>query len=367
MIFIRYEIENIGGIANEYDSVYFSTIADADIGDHLDDLIGSDTLGYGGYTFNAGPDAEFGSNPPAFLIRQLQGPTVFIPGVTYIDNNNDGEFTSGIDTPLESAVIKRGKYLGTEYIPGAKNLSPTSVTQFMSSHSTHGQPQTHLQLRNYLKGGQGANGYPLDPCFWSFGNGSALLFCSELDPKFLYSGDPVNSVGWLNTTPFDQLFMLATGPFKLEEGRPIELIYAYIVGRGDDSKSSIAVSKEYSSISKIIYNANFDPMQVDIEEDDNLLLNDFKLYQNYPNPFNPATTIKFTVAAAVDANFASTTNVVLNIYDILGRKIKTLVNENKPAGTYEVHFDASDLSSGIYFYQLSAGDFVQTKKLMLIK
>ncbi|MBL1213047.1 MAG: T9SS type A sorting domain-containing protein [Ignavibacteriae bacterium] len=368
MIFIRYEIENIAGIANEYDSVYFSTIADADIGDYLDDLIGSDTLGHGGYTFNAGPDAEFGPNPPAFLIGQLQGPVVFIPGETYIDNNNDGEFTSGIDTPLQSAVIRRGKYSDTEYISGAKNLNPTSVTQFMSSHPTHGAPETHLQLRNYLKGGQGALGDPLDPCLWSFGNGSSLSNCSELNPNFLYSGDPVTGVGWLNTTAFDQLFMLATGPFKLEEGKPIELIYAYIVGRGEDPKSSITKSKEYLHYAQLLYDANFDPMLVDIIEDDNLVVNDFQLYQNYPNPFNPTTTIKYQIPINVKGQMA---NVKIIVFDILGREITTLVNEQKPAGTYQVQFDESSvsrrISSGVYFYSLQYGEFRETKKLMLLK
>jgi hypothetical protein len=96
------------------------------------------------------------------------------------------------------------------------------------------------------------------------------------------------------------------------------------------------------------------------------LPNDFQLYQNYPNPFNPITKIKFTVAV-VDAKFASTTNVVLKIYNILGNEIATLVDEAKTTGTYEVEFDASDFSSGVYFYQLKAGKYSTTKKMLLIK
>jgi flagellar hook assembly protein FlgD len=94
--------------------------------------------------------------------------------------------------------------------------------------------------------------------------------------------------------------------------------------------------------------------------------NSFSLSQNYPNPFNPVTKIKFT-AAVVDAKFASTTNVVLKIYNILGREIKTLVNEQKPPGSYEVEFDGNKLSSGVYFYKLSTGKFSKTKKMLLIK
>jgi len=85
----------------------------------------------------------------------------------------------------------------------------------------------------------------------------------------------------------------------------------------------------------------------------------FYLSQNYPNPFNPSTKITYSVA--------SLSNVILKVYDILGREVLTLVNEEKPAGRYEVSFNASSLASGVYFYQIKAGSFVQTKKLMLLK
>ena len=85
----------------------------------------------------------------------------------------------------------------------------------------------------------------------------------------------------------------------------------------------------------------------------------YQLYQNYPNPFNPTTTIKFLIA-----KFGF---VTLKVFDVLGREIATLVDEEKPVGNYEVKFDGSQLSSGIYFYQLKAGGFVQTKKLILVK
>ncbi|HSW56357.1 MAG TPA: YCF48-related protein [Ignavibacteriaceae bacterium] len=86
----------------------------------------------------------------------------------------------------------------------------------------------------------------------------------------------------------------------------------------------------------------------------------FTLYQNYPNPFNPSTTIQFSLPKSGD--------VTLKIYDILGREVATLLNETKNAGSYSVTFNASGLSTGIYFYQLSVGnEFRQTKKLVLIK
>ena len=89
------------------------------------------------------------------------------------------------------------------------------------------------------------------------------------------------------------------------------------------------------------------------------ILEDFYLSQNYPNPFNPTTVISWYIP--------TNNHVTLKVYNLLGKEVATLVNEEKQAGTYEVNFDASSLSSGTYFYTLQAGDFVQTNKMILIK
>jgi WD40 repeat protein len=98
---------------------------------------------------------------------------------------------------------------------------------------------------------------------------------------------------------------------------------------------------------------------------------EYNLYQNYPNPFNTTTKIKFTISAVGDTKFASPTNVILRVFDVLGNEIATLVNEEKPAGEYQVEFNpASSIrypASGVYFYQLRAGSFIQTRKMLLIK
>ncbi len=85
----------------------------------------------------------------------------------------------------------------------------------------------------------------------------------------------------------------------------------------------------------------------------------YELAQNYPNPFNPTTSIKYSVK---NNEFVS-----LKIYDVLGNEIKTLVNETKEAGNYSVEFDASKISSGVYFYRINIGSFIQTKKMILLK
>lgn len=90
----------------------------------------------------------------------------------------------------------------------------------------------------------------------------------------------------------------------------------------------------------------------------------FELSQNYPNPFNPSTTIKYTIPLNEKKIIS---NVKLVVYDILGREITTLVNENKNSGTYEVNFDGSNLNSGVYFYSLITGSFRDTKRMLLLK
>ncbi|MBK8946637.1 MAG: right-handed parallel beta-helix repeat-containing protein [Ignavibacteriae bacterium] len=101
-----------------------------------------------------------------------------------------------------------------------------------------------------------------------------------------------------------------------------------------------------------------------IEVEKNRIPTEYSLYQNFPNPFNPTTKIKYSIP--IDEK-PQTSNLKLVVFDILGREVKTLVNENQRYGNYEVTFDAGHLSSGIYYYQIKAGDFVQSRKMLLIK
>ncbi|MCW8961318.1 MAG: T9SS type A sorting domain-containing protein, partial [Ignavibacteriaceae bacterium] len=101
-----------------------------------------------------------------------------------------------------------------------------------------------------------------------------------------------------------------------------------------------------------------DPSLVDVEPETSTPT-EFILYQNYPNPFNPTSKIKFRIS---DRGFVN-----LKVFDILGNEVATLVNEEKTAGEYEVEFNAKGLSNGIYFYKMQAGNFAETKKLVLMK
>ena len=98
---------------------------------------------------------------------------------------------------------------------------------------------------------------------------------------------------------------------------------------------------------------------VDVNNSNEFIPDKFSLHQNYPNPFNPSTTIKYELP--FDGN------VAIKIYDITGRMIMTLVNENKTAGKYEVIFNGDNFASGIYYYKIESGNFSQVRKMILIK
>jgi len=96
-----------------------------------------------------------------------------------------------------------------------------------------------------------------------------------------------------------------------------------------------------------------------IEGKINEIPNTYLLTQNYPNPFNPTTTIKYQIPGL--------SFITLKVYDVLGKELVTLISEEKSVGNYEVEFDGANLTSGIYFYQLKSGNFIETKKMLLIK
>jgi len=136
---------------------------------------------------------------------------------------------------------------------------------------------------------------------------------------------------------------------KMEEGP------AFIL-KGKDAKI-LSLKKGKANNNDYIVMKN--EMATDIVKEKTVIPKEFSLAQNYPNPFNPSTTISYQLP--------QNGLVTLKVYDVLGNEVATLVNEEKPAGNYEAKFDASNLSSGTYIYKISAGNFIQTKKMILMK
>ncbi len=137
----------------------------------------------------------------------------------------------------------------------------------------------------------------------------------------------------------------------------------HLIFKGDISEvivyDTVLSESERLAVEQYLHN-KYNITITDVADNQNgSLPEEFILNQNYPNPFNPSTKINYQIPA--------TGIVSLKVYDVLGKEVATLVNEEKPVGSYEVNFNASQLSSGIYFFKLQAGSFVETKKMILIK
>ena len=166
--------------------------------------------------------------------------------------------------------------------------------------------------------------------------------------------------------------------------------YTFLMNEPTDSQARLGFDLGTSSVDLYFDNITLSKGEIPtgIEDENPALPNSFQLYQNYPNPFNPSTTIKYSIPSSTvmlnsfqhlnnePPKQASPTggqvrddnqNVVLKVYNILGNELATLVNANQLQGDYAVEFDGSELSSGVYYYQIKIGKFIQAKKMLLLK
>ena len=208
---------------------------------------------------------------------------------------------------------------------------------------------------------------------WKFangmdGNGNAIINpISNLQTRFPFNGDPVSSSGWLFPSPSiggGAGFVFFTGPFSLAPNDTQWVMVALIPALGRNNLESIELLREKV---QLLHSLPYDSLAFGtsnyfITEVDDLtqsIPTEFSLSQNYPNPFNPSTKISWQSPVSGQQT--------LKVYDVLGNEVATLVDEFRNAGGYEVDFNASSLASGIYFYRLQAGSFIQTKKMILLK
>lgn len=359
VFFVRYKIINTGLEAEVLDSVYFGIAADHDIGQRYHrDLSGSDINRNAGFAYKKEYDEQYGFTAPCTMIDLLQGPVTYISNETFIDNNGNEVFDKGIDTPLDTAYNYQGMLKGIAEFPGAKNLQATSFTQYVRGVDLLDDPRTKEALRNYLIGGLYSTGEEIDVCDYYFGNGEDLDTCDQVDPTFMFSGDPVDSTGWLAVKPRDMRNMINTGPFQLRKNEPVTIIGAYIVGRGTDYLNSITVAREMDDIVQKIYDNNFEDMITSVEYNEELPV-EFALEDIYPNPFNPSTNIQFSLPESGVVN--------VSVYNVIGEKVTEIVNDKFSAGTHKINWNASNNPSGVYFIRLDAGKYNSVKKAILLK
>ncbi|HPS65567.1 MAG TPA: T9SS type A sorting domain-containing protein, partial [Ignavibacteria bacterium] len=195
--------------------------------------------------------------------------------------------------------------------------------------------------------------------------------------KYVYSGDPETNTGWtekkgciqncggdtsntgqLGTNPpGDRRFIMSSGSFNLNVA-PNEkqiLIAAQMAARTYNYKNAVTRVKLLSDSACNWYNSH----PIGIKKIGEVVPVKYQLYQNYPNPFNPATIIKFDIPKS---DF-----VTIDIYDITGKLVSSLLNEYKTSGTYEIKFEAANLASGVYFCKMSSNAFSDVKRMVFIK
>ncbi|MFI5237649.1 MAG: T9SS type A sorting domain-containing protein, partial [Ignavibacteriales bacterium] len=339
VIFLKYSILNTGSVAEVMDSVFFAAWEDADLGDYNDDVVGCDTILNAGYFYNNDSDYVYGDNCPSFFTSLLQGPII-----------NTGD-------PTDTAKNNLGYLIGSDLFTGAKNLEMTTSTFMLNSTPALGEPNSVIQARHYLIGKERFGEYP-DPCTFQFCEVRGGINCNEINPTFWASGDPVTNVGWIDIMNRDHRNLVSTGPFTLGKNKPQDIIFAYVIGRGTDHFNSITVARENVQRAILEYENNFSSMTYSPPAPTNPVTSYF-LFQNYPNPFNPTTTIRYELT--------QDGVVALELFDILGQKVKTLVNEFQQADRYEVQFDATGIASGVYIYQMRVNEFITSKKMVLIR
>jgi len=158
-----------------------------------------------------------------------------------------------------------------------------------------------------------------------------------------------NGIGRPTAGPGDISYVVGSGPLTITAGETIDV--GFVIGAG----------LNLTELQTIVANARlkYPSLILSADEERNSLPQSFNLLQNYPNPFNPTTVISWQLPVS--------SHVLLKVYDVLGREVATLMNEEKPAGFYETEFQGSYLTSGVYFYRITAENYTMTKKMLLTK
>lgn len=324
------------------DSMYICQWSDPDIGIPTNDFAGCDTTLNLGYSYNGNPvDSIYlsiGYEPPASGYVMLQGVSAFT-----------GNFS-------DSAIFNFKWRHGYRYY----NPNPMSSFIYFAAGGTWSDPSFNytgtLEFYNMMRGYLPNPPYPAGIPFPENVADYTVSGC------YLLTGDPVSGTGKLDgivDTAGDRRIIVVNGPFNMNLNDTAEIVIALTTASGNDYLESVTELRKNAFSADSAFQTYVDSTYVvaaDTRIDNKL---SYTLSQNYPNPFNPSTIIRYSVPTAE--------KVVIKVYDMLGNEIAVLLNEEKPAGIYELTWNASDLPSGVYFYQLKAGNFIKTKKMILLK
>ncbi len=329
MYFSKYRIINKSALS--WDSTYIGICSDSDLGEADDDASGCDTIRNMGfvYNFDNNDGGGYGLNPPGVGIRLLQSPLRFT------------------GNPIDTAKLPY------DTLTGYKLLGMTAHNSF-KNNNCYSDPDNYLEAYNLLKG--------FDNC----GN-PMINWITGQPSKYRFNGNACQRTGWYDSVSGDKKNFIASGPFTMNSGDTQVAVISFMITRdgGNNLQNVCALQSLSDSALKYYYNDFRTCIPIGIEPISSEIPQHFGLYQNYPNPFNPVTKIRFSIPLL--RGVVEDWGVLLKIYDILGKEIALLVNEELKPGTYEIEWDASNFSSGVYFYSLITENFTQTNKMVVIK
>ena len=201
-------------------------------------------------------------------------------------------------------------------------------------------------------------------------------FPPDMEPgPFPLAGDPATGTGHLDGAgklwsfaPGDRKMVMSCGPFQMAPGDTQQVVYCFVAGQGADRLDSITEMRKNDSYAQTAFDNLFDRInQTDVEgdgDDKSGIPLAFRLFQNHPNPFNPETRIAFHLSTSERA--------VIRVFDMMGREIATLLDQNMTTGAHHVSWNGQDgsgreVGSGVYFYRLEAGSYTATAKMVLMR
>lgn len=332
MYFMKWRIINKSSLI--WDSTYISIENDPDIGDGScgagDDAGGVDTLRDMVFAYNAdNNDCNYGVNPPALGYRILQSPI------------------------RQTGNVQDTAKLPYDTLAGYKLVGLTSNFLLINSNPNicFQDPTVAEEGFNFLRGMDGCGNVKVNPI-------------SGLPTLFNFDGNACARTGWYDSVSHNMRDWSNSGPFVMNSGDTQIVVMSFIVTRdgGNNFQNVCALQSLSDSALKYYYNDFRLCVPIGIQPISTEIPQRFELFQNYPNPFNPVTKIRFQIPVGNGRDRS-----VMKIYDAIGREISILVNEELKPGTYEVSWDASNYSSGVYFYTLSSHNFTQTRKMVVLK
>jgi photosystem II stability/assembly factor-like uncharacterized protein len=234
-----------------------------------------------------------------------------------------------------------------------ESVDAGQIWQNITSQIGNGFTSLHVP-KNYMAYGVGTSGYIVSYLDTSIVPVELINFSAE------YSDNKIN-LHWVTATETNNYGFEVLRSYDIDNWEKISFVFGH--GTTTEQKeysftdNKISGSKIYYQLKQIDFNGNFEyskVIEVTVQEP-----REFLLLQNYPNPFNNATVIIYQIP--------TDEFITIKIYDVLGNEVINLIKENKKAGYYSIALNATGLSSGIYFYKLQAGQFIETKKMILLK